>query len=234
MIVAAAWLRRLHAGIVNAMNLARWLFRTIRPAPAIALAAMTAAMLPGCGNGSNDPVDASAQPSSSPTTPPAAPAAPPAAQTVAEFLGLRAPKPATWIWHPPRNAMIQTNYTVPGIDGSKPADLNVYYFGEGLGGSVEANIERWKSQFRSPDGYEVEPLIDHIDVAGIPVTLVELEGEWMQMGMSWYTRDQLFLAAIVESSPGPLYIRLAGDARTVEANREAFLRMIHGLERADD
>jgi hypothetical protein len=167
--------------------------------------------------------------------------------TVASFLGFTAPKPATWLWHPPQSRMVTANFTVPGVGGAgavgddqpdpegplpggRAAHVNVYFF-NGHGGGVEANIERWQRQFRSPDGYEVEPVVERFEVDGLPVTLVELEGEWMQMGAAWYTRDQMLLGAIVEAPIGNIFIRFAGDQRTVEANREAFLTMIRGLRR---
>ena len=60
--------------------------------------------------------------------------------------------------------------------------------------------------------------------------IVEIEGDWMKMGTRWYTDDQLFLAAIVESPIGNLFIRFAGDRDTVEANRHDFAEMIRGLK----
>ncbi len=161
---------------------------------------------------------------------------PPSDPTVAEFLGLQAPKPASWQWQPPRNPMITTNYSVPApsnVQGAKAAQLNVYFFGEGMGGSVRENIDRWKNQFRSADGYEVEPKVDEFEVDEMPVTFVELEGEWMQMGAAWYTKDQLFLAAIVDAPAGRIFIRFAGDEKTISHNREPFMEMIHGLRRIE-
>lgn len=160
----------------------------------------------------------------------------PSDPTVASFLGLEGPKPATWQWQPPRNPMITANYTVPapsGIEGARAAHLNIYYFGEGMGGPIEDNIDRWKNQFRSPDGYEVTPIVDEFEVDSMPITYVELAGEWMQMGAVSFTRDQLFLAAIIDAPAGRIFLRFAGDEKTVEANREAFMKLLHGLRRVD-
>lgn len=156
--------------------------------------------------------------------------------TVAAFLGLEAPKPASWQWQPPRNAMITTNYTVPApadVENARAAHLNVYFFGEGMGGPIQDNVDRWKNQFRSADGYEVEPIVDEFEIDSMPVTFVELEGEWMQMGASWYTPNQLFLAAIIDAPAGRIFIRFAGDQKTIEHNRDSFMEMVHGLRRVD-
>ncbi len=69
------------------------------------------------------------------------------------------------------------------------------------------------------------------EVDGMPVTVVELAGSWMKMGAAWYTPDQLFLSAIVESPVGNIFIRFAGETATVEANRDDFRRMIDGLRK---
>lgn len=150
----------------------------------------------------------------------------------ARFLGFVAPKPATWIEHPSSSKMRAAKYTVPGRDGADAAHIVVFYFGEGQGGSVNGNITRWQSQFRpGKNGTPVQPKIERFEADGMPVTLVELQGDWMKMGATWYTDDQHFITAIVETPIGNLFIRFAGDMDTVGANREEFVTMIRGLEK---
>ncbi len=128
--------------------------------------------------------------------------------------------------------MRKANYTVPGAEGNDAAELIVFFFGPGQGGGVDANIDRWVTQFRVPDGGgAVEPLVHEMESDGMPVTMVELAGEWQQMGQNWFTPDQLFLAAIVDAPVGRVFLRLAGPTATVEANREPFVEMIEGLKK---
>jgi hypothetical protein len=150
-------------------------------------------------------------------------------------MGFIAPKPATWIEHAPLGGMGRVaNYTVPGRDGGEAAQIVVYYFGPGQGGDIDSNILRWQSQFGpQADGTPTQPVVDRMNVEGIPVTLVELAGDWMKMGQSRYTPDQLFIAAIVQAPTGNIFIRFAGQAATVEADREAFMDMVRGLRRGD-
>ncbi|MHC4414517.1 MAG: hypothetical protein ACYS0G_04455 [Planctomycetota bacterium] len=149
-----------------------------------------------------------------------------------EFVGLVAPKPAAWIERPPAGTMRAANFTVPGTEGQEAAQLVVFYFGPGQGGSIDSNIARWQSQFKpQPDGTPTEPRIDGLEADGMPVTLVELAGEWQQMNTTWYQPDQLFLAAIVEAPTGNVFIRLTGQTATVEANRGAFMDMVEGLRK---
>ena len=151
----------------------------------------------------------------------------------ASFLGLTAPKPVTWIEHPPTSSMRAANYTVPGRDGNEAAHIVVFYFGPTQGGTIEDNIQRWRTQFQVTDSGDLpEPKIDRFEVDSMPVTLVELAGEWQEMGSVSFTLDQLFLSAIVEAPVGKVFIRFTGQTATVEANREAFMQMIRGLRRA--
>ena len=151
----------------------------------------------------------------------------------ASFVGLTAAKPVTWIEHPPTGSMRAANYTVPGRDGNEAAHIVVFYFGPTQGGTIDHNIQRWRSQFQVTDSGDLpEPKIDRFDVDSMVVTLVELAGEWQEMGSASFTPDQVFLMAIVEAPVGRVFIRFAGQTATVEANREDFMAMIRGLRRA--
>jgi len=139
-------------------------------------------------------------------------------------------KPATWIEHPPQGRMRAANYTVPGRDGNEAAHIVVFYFGQGQGGSIDANIDRWQSQFEPDENNDlVEPQISRFEAGGMAVTLVELAGSWMKMGSTWYTPDQLFITAIVESPRGNVFIRFAGQTATVEGARPQFVKMVRSL-----
>lgn len=145
---------------------------------------------------------------------------------MANFAGLNAPKPVTWQWNPPSNKMILAEYVVPGRDGADQARIAVIP----AGGTLEANIERWKGQFRNPDGSPVEPRsVTNLEADGMPVTIVEFAGEYRGMS-GFFTPDQLFLTAIVEAPSGQVFIRFVGPTATVETNREEFMEMVRGLQ----
>lgn len=155
--------------------------------------------------------------------------APPADPKVATFAGLTAPKPVTWIWSAPQRQFSVAEYAVPGRDGHDQARVDVFI----AGGSVEANIDRWKTQFRNSDGTPVEPKITPLESDGMPITLVEFAGEYRGMGMVSFTPGQLFLCAIVQTPTQQIFIRLVGPAGTVEPNREAYMDMIRNLKRVE-
>ncbi|MBX3372726.1 MAG: hypothetical protein KF817_02745 [Phycisphaeraceae bacterium] len=204
---------------------------------AAAIPAMLAALvLTGCD--ARTPSDGSAAPSAvGPTTAPdratRVPVAPPRAPedpTVAEFAGFRGPKPAAWLWQPPESTMRAANYVIPAPGSGNQAHLVVF---QGIGGGRDLNIERWKGQFRTSDLRAVEPVVTSHETNGMQITIVELKGEYRPMTQEWFSPDQMFLAAIVETPRGDLQIRLTGDITTVEANREAFMNLVLNLRPID-
>ncbi|MHC4949059.1 MAG: hypothetical protein ACYTG1_12510 [Planctomycetota bacterium] len=202
----------------------------------VALAAVLSA--PGCGEESPAPT---AGPGPDGTPPAAAPAdaadapavTPPTDRRQVEFLGLRAPKPVTWIWQPPRHELRLANYIVPGIGDGDAAHLVISHLGEDQGGTVDANIDRWAAAFRGPDGGPVAPDVERLTVAGMPVTVVELAGAWMKPGTGWHTADQRLLAAVLETPTGPVFIQLSGASDTVARNRDPFLELVRGIRAGD-
>jgi len=125
-----------------------------------------------------------------------------------EFLGLASTLPPAWIEQKPSSSMRLAQFRVPGVESEGDANLILYYFGQGQGGSTEANIARWKSQFSSPGGGAVEPSVATMQVNNMPVTIVELRGDYARgagMGPAGTAAlDQILLASIVEAPRGTL------------------------------
>lgn len=158
------------------------------------------------------------------------------AQQVANLsvLGYKAPVPPTWQAQPPSSGMRLAQYRVPGAGGD--AEAVVFYFGKGQGGSVEANTERWISQFKTTDGKPVAPRIQRSSVDGVPVTTVELTGSYARgvgMGPQGAAKpNQTLLVAVFETPEGNLTLQLHGPNETVSANRQAFEALVRGFRRA--
>jgi hypothetical protein len=153
--------------------------------------------------------------------------------TVVEVAGLRAPKPAEWIWTKPTVQFRTLQYAVPGEgDSTKQAELIVSVFLAGDGGPLDANIERWRGQFRvgekAPEAKRTQK-----QIGPLKVELVELEGEYLAMGAPAPKKDQMQLAAIVQASGRNVFFRIIGPKETIEKNRSDFMKMIDGLMPAD-
>lgn len=153
--------------------------------------------------------------------------------TAVEVAGLRAPKPASWVWTKPSMQFRTLQYAVAGEgDSTKAAELVISVFMAGDGGPLDANITRWKGQFRVGDAAP-EPKLSDKEIGPLKVKFVELEGDYMAMGAPAPRKDFLQLGAIVEAPGRNVFFRLIGPKETVEANRTDFMKMIDGLMPAD-
>jgi hypothetical protein len=150
-----------------------------------------------------------------------------------EFLGFHSQVPSRWAPEPPTSSMRVLQLKVPGAEGAESAALIVYFFGPGQGGTVEANVERWKSQFSGPDGSPVVPSITSVEGSQLPATLVELEGSYARgigVGPSGEAQsDRMLLAAVVETPKGNLYPQLHGPAELVKSQRADFIAFLKGI-----
>ncbi len=149
-----------------------------------------------------------------------------------ELPSITLPKPAAWTWVKPSMQFRTLQYQVcnPGPGKVAPcADLIVSVFKLGDGGSVDANIGRWKNQFQNADGSPAEPTRSQRVVAGASVTRVDLKGAWKGMGMGEAQNNSEQLAAAIELPQETIYIRMVGPESTVEAARKDFEAMVDGL-----
>jgi hypothetical protein len=111
----------------------------------------------------------------------------------------------------------------------------------GAGGSVDANIDRWFAQFSQPDGSSTKDKakVEKMKVAGETVHFVDASGTYKdQRGGPFAQQPTVerenyrMLAAIVTTKEnGNFFIKFYGPAKTVAANKAAFLAMIESLEK---
>jgi hypothetical protein len=125
-----------------------------------------------------------------------------------------------------------------GVSGEQATELAVFYFGPDQGGSVDANVTRWISQFSQPDG---SPSAERAKretrkVGDLEVTLLELSGTYSGgMAMPGAPQpaavpDAMLLAAIAVGPKGPVFFKLVGPRATAERVRGDFERMIGSLQ----
>jgi len=135
-------------------------------------------------------------------------------------------RPTDWKSIEPTSPMRKAQLQVPGKDGGKPADITFFFFGEGNGGGVEPNVQRWLEQIAGkPDSNKVEPQ----EFNGVKVTLVSAEGTLKAAPMAGITdelRDAALLGAILEHTDGAVFVKMTGPATLVKASREKFLALV--------
>lgn len=155
--------------------------------------------------------------------------------TPVTLLGYKTTVPASWTTRAPSSAMRLVEFVTPAVDGAASAELVVYFFGKGQGGTVESNTARWKSQFSNPDG---SPVVEKIrrDGTGIfPTTYAEYRGTYARGIGAGSPADQAkpnqaLIAAIAETPNGTLFIQLYGPIASVSAQREALTQFVKGLK----
>jgi hypothetical protein len=156
------------------------------------------------------------------------------AQAAATFLGYKTTVPAGWVSSTPSSSMRLAEYKVAGAAGSVPVEVVVYFFGPGQGGSPEANLERWKSQFTNPTGGAVAEVVAHETVRGIPYTYAEYRGTYARgvgMGSSADAArpDHILMAVVAETPKGTLFFQCFGPSAAMAKQRAAFLAFARGL-----
>jgi len=149
--------------------------------------------------------------------------------------GVKWTAPAGWKAEAAR-PMRAATYAVPPVSGdSDPAECGVYFFGPGQGGSVEANIDRWRSQFTDPNGRTTPAKIDKGQVHGFRVTRIDTSGSYSGMGGPMAAKAQTvpgyrLLGAIVEAPGGNIFVKFTGPMKTITANQQKFEQLLASFQ----
>lgn len=143
--------------------------------------------------------------------------------------------PKDWKEQPAR-PMRAATYSLPVAGGVEAPELAVFYFGEGQGGSVEANIERWAGQFESAGGKASAPKTSKSKLNGVAVTRVSTEGTYTGAGGPMAPKSSKpgfrLLGAIVEGPAGPVFFKLTGPAKGVAAAEKGFEQLLRSVRPA--
>lgn len=123
-------------------------------------------------------------------------------------------------------------YVIPAASGDKEgARCAVYYFGQGQGGDVETNVERWIGEFENP----AKPERVSRTVDGLAVSTVRIRGTYLaHAGMgedSGVRQHHELYGAIVDGPSGPLFFKFTGPQRTVDAAAAEFDGMLGSLRK---
>jgi hypothetical protein len=132
--------------------------------------------------------------------------------------------------------MRAATYAVAAAPGDKTAaECGVYFFGAGQGGTVEANIERWKSQFHRPDGKPAVAQVATHTVRGLKITMLDVTGDYSGLGgpiapAQHAVSGYRLLGAIVENRGGNVFIKFTGPVSTIAANRQKFEQLLASFQ----
>jgi len=147
--------------------------------------------------------------------------------------GIKWTVPAGWKAEAERPMRLAT-YTIPHAAGDADnGECGVYYFGQGQGGSVDANLDRWIGQFLQADGKaskaaaKIEKRTQH----GMKITTVDVSGAYTGMGgpmgqAGTPKPGYRLLGAIIEGPQGSVFFKFTGPVKTVGQNQAAFEKML--------
>lgn len=132
--------------------------------------------------------------------------------------------------------MRAATYAVPAAPGDKSAgECAVYFFGAGQGGSVDANLDRWKAQFKGPGGKAAAAQIVRRPGRGLSVTTIDIAGDYSGMGgpvaeTQTTVAGYRLLGAILEGRGGNIFIKFTGPAKTIAANQQKFQQLLASFQ----
>ena len=130
--------------------------------------------------------------------------------------------------------MRKASYRVKKAEGdAEDAELAVFHFGAGQGGSLEANVDRWTGQFTGvkPDGIKRSDR----SANGLSQHIVEIEEGTFKSGMpgtGTTTPKPKFalVGAIVAAPNGNWFFKLTGPKKTVEARRAGLFELLDSVK----
>lgn len=138
--------------------------------------------------------------------------------------------PAGWNRKQPSSSFVAAEFSLPGAEGD---DTDGRLTVSTAGGSVEANVERWKSQF---DPLTEEKPVETIDVAGASVTVVDLSGDFNDsrgpLAPSVQRSGYRMIAAIIPVTGRLYFVKATGPQKTMAAHADAIHEFIRSVRSA--
>jgi len=146
--------------------------------------------------------------------------------------------PAAWASEPSTSSMRVAQYRLPRAEGdAEDASLIVYYFGQGQGGSAQANLDRWIGQMQQPDGgsSKDKARTEKMTVNGLDVTLLDVSGTYTAemtpgSGNQQNKPGSRMRAAVIETPKGAYFVKLVGLEKTIARWDGEFLSFIKSFE----
>jgi len=151
---------------------------------------------------------------------------------VVEIDDLKSAAPAGWKQEEVDAKFRTHHFRIPHVaDDKTDADLTIFFFGTGSGGTAEANVKRWKGMFIPPEDKKIEDVakVEEFKVGNVNVTYLDVQGtyKFKERPFDPASKEELrpdhrMLGVVFESPKGPYFFRFVGPAKTVTENKKAF------------
>jgi hypothetical protein len=145
--------------------------------------------------------------------------------------GLKSKTPAAWVKEKPSSKLRTAQFLLKRADGdSADAELVIFFFGTGSGGSVAENIKRWKGQFQAPKDKTIDEVskVEEFKVGKVDVTYLDVRGTYLfrspkdPSAPAKAFPDYRRFGVIFASENGPYFITVTGPAKTVAKHKKDF------------
>lgn len=136
--------------------------------------------------------------------------------------------PEKWVRKQPRSSMLLAEFALPKADDdAQDGRLTVM----SAGGSIEENINRWRSQFGGKPQKETK---DDVELDGVTVTVVDFTGKYSDQAGPFtpaVEREGYRMLGAIIPVKGQLYfVKAYGPEKTMEAQGEAFRAFLKTLK----
>lgn len=141
---------------------------------------------------------------------------------------IRLTPPETWVRKPASSGFVAAEFTLPRAEGdARDGRLTVSV----AGGSIEANVDRWRGQFGA------KPVRDSEDaqiIAGANVTVVDFSGTFNDSRGPFAPGEQRegyrMIGAIIPVGTQLHFVKAYGPEKTIEQHHEAFQEFLQTLQ----
>jgi hypothetical protein len=149
--------------------------------------------------------------------------------------GIRWTAPVEWKAQAARPMRAATYSVTPAAGDRGVAECVVNYFGPGQGGTIDANVERWKGQILGADGKPAAAKVSSRTVRGVRITVVDSAGGYTGMGGPMAANAKpvsgyRLLGAIAEGPGGNVFFKLTGPEKTIAAERQRFDQLLASIQ----
>jgi hypothetical protein len=146
--------------------------------------------------------------------------------------GMKSALPAEWKVEKSTSQMRAHQFRLPKVDGdADDAEVVVFYFGAGGGGTIAENVKRWKQTFVPPSGKSIDDVakVEEMKVGDTPVTYLDVSGtyKFKTRPNDPNSKEELkansrMIGVVFASKNGPYFIRFVGPEKTVTHHKKGF------------
>src|SRR5262249_30837152 len=123
-------------------------------------------------------------------------------------------------------------FRLPKLEKDKnDAEIVIFFFGTGSGGSVKENVKRWQGFFIPPKGEKIADVtkVEKKKAGDVPVTYVDIHGTYKYKKAPFVPDskaelrpDYRMINVIFDSKNGPYWFRLVGPTKTIAHYKKGF------------